>query len=67
MKVKIICGAQYAYAAIDTGKISVDVRLEHGRSAAQSLRESAGELRQKAAGCILRASLLEEAAIHLDT
>ena len=67
MKVKIHYDGRYNYATIDTGKLTVDVRLEHGRSASQSLRESAGELRQKAAGCILRASLLEEAAIHLDT
>ena len=67
MQVRLIVGAQNAYAVIEAGARSMDVRLDPGRSASQSLREMAGELRQQAAGCILRASLLEEAAIHLDT
>ena len=66
MKVNLIFGASHAYAVINAGPRSMDVRLEPGRSAAQSLRESAGELRRKAADCILRASLMEEAAIEID-
>jgi len=66
MQVRLIYGASNAYAVISSGLRCMDVRLERGRSAAQSLRESAGELRQKAADCILRASIMEEAAIELE-
>lgn len=66
MHVHLIFGASHAYASINTGPRSMDVRLEPGRSASQSLRESAGELRQRAADCILRASLMEEAAIEIE-
>ena len=66
MNVRLIFGASHAYAVINTGSRSMDVRLEPGRSTAQSLRESAGELRQRAADCLLRASLMEEAAIEIE-
>lgn len=48
MKVRTIIGAQAAYACITTESISMDVRLEPGRSAAQSLREWADEQKAKA-------------------
>lgn len=64
MKVRILIGAHAAYACITTPKTSLDVQLSPGRSAAQSLRESALELREKAARDIARADLMEEAANH---
>lgn len=48
MKVKVIIGAQAAYACIDTESKSLDIRLEPGRSAAQSLREWAEEQKRQA-------------------
>lgn len=48
MKVRTIIGAQAAYACITTESVSMDVRLEPGRSAAQSLREWAEEQTAKA-------------------
>lgn len=48
MKVRTIIGAQAAYACITTESVSMDIRLEPGRSAAQSLREWAEEQLNKA-------------------
>ena len=61
-----IIGAQAAYACIQSLGISMDVRLEPGRSAAQSLRETAEEWRQKAARLQRDAILLGDAAAKLE-
>jgi len=66
MRVRIIIGAEAAYASIQTMNASMDVRLEPGRSAAQSLRETAEEWRDRAAKLQQRAMLLTEAAAQLD-
>ena len=66
MNVRTIIGAEAAYASIQSVHISMDVRLNPGRSAAQSLRETAEEWREKAARLQYRAMLLNEAAAKLD-
>jgi hypothetical protein len=66
MKVRTIIGAQAAYACIETDTTSMDVRLEPGRSAAQSLRETAEEWREKARRLQERANLLSVAAVKLE-
>ena len=66
MRVKTLIGAECAYACIQSGPVSMDVRLAPGRSAAQSLRETADEWREKAARLQHRAMLLTEAAAQLD-
>ena len=69
MKVTTMIGATAAYACIEHEGLSMDVRLEPGRSAAQSLRETAEEWRAKARRLqenadlmVVAASKLEEAA-----
>lgn len=52
----------HAYACITTGSRSMDVLLTEGMSAAESLRNSAQEMRQKAERLIENAQLLEAAA-----
>jgi predicted anti-sigma-YlaC factor YlaD len=64
MKVRIIVGAQAAYACITHDRGTMDVRLSPGCSAHRSLFEYAGELRQKAAEQIERAALIEQAALE---
>lgn len=66
MRVRTIIGAEAAYASIQSQYINMDVRLEPGRSAAQSLRETAEEWRTQAARLQHRAMLLNEAAAQLD-
>ena len=66
MRVKTIIGASAAYACINTNGISLDIRLEPGRSAAQSLRETAEEWRKEAARLQRNAMLATEAAYQLD-
>jgi len=63
MKVRIFVGAEYAYACITTNSKSLDVRLEHGKSAAQSLADSADDLRVQASRLLERAGLLDAAAV----
>lgn len=65
MKVRVIVGAQYAYACIDTGTRTLDIRLEPGRSAAQALREFAEEQKAKADRLDRMADLAKEAAAIL--
>ena len=65
MEVKIICGAQYAYAAITEENRALDVPLRGGRSANTSLIESAAELRAEAEIMLNRASLIERASAYL--
>jgi len=62
MKVYVIVGAQAAYACITHNNGTMDVRLKPGRSARQSLQETAGEMRARAAEMIRRAELIERAA-----
>ena len=64
METKLIIGAS-AYCHIRTASVSMDVRLEPGRSAAQSLAETADELRVKAGKMLARADLIDRAAAQL--
>ena len=64
MQTRIIIGAS-AYCHIKTDTTSLDVLLSPGRSASQSLRESAAEMREQAARLTRRAELLVAAADHL--
>lgn len=66
MRVRTIIGAEAAYACISHQGLILDVRLEPGRSAAQSLRETAEEWREKARRLQDRADLLSVAAAKLD-
>ena len=66
MRVRIIHGAEAAYASIQTSGAFMDVRLEPGRSAARSLRETAEEWRERAAKLHQRAMYLTEAAAQLE-
>ncbi len=66
MKVKVMYLSEYGYACISEGNRNMDVRLEPGRSAEKSLRESANEMRVKAAQMMERAGLIERAANHLE-
>lgn len=61
MKVSTIIGA-HAYACIKTDTLSMDIRLNPGRSAHQSLMETAEEWRQKAERLLRNAELAEQAA-----
>jgi len=65
MKVRLIIGAS-AYAHITTSTQSVDVKLEPGRGAPQSLRESAIALREEANRKLVMAHLYEQAALELE-
>jgi len=58
---RLIIGTN-AYAVITAPGRSLDVLLNPGRSAAQSLRESAKENRDKAARLVSQAELMETAA-----
>lgn len=66
MKVHTLIGAQAAYACIKTPSCSLDVRLEPGRSAAQSLREWAAEQKAKAERLNRQAELAIVAAWELE-
>lgn len=66
MRVRTIIGAEAAYASIQSLGVNLDVRLEPGRSAAQSLRETAEEWREKARRLQERANILSVAAANLD-
>lgn len=65
MQVKLILGAN-AYANIKTDTANIDVQLSPGRSAHQSLRETAAEWRDKAATILRRVELYEQAADLLE-
>ena len=60
-KTRTVVLATAAYAVIETPQRSMDVRLERGRSAAKSLRESVAELREKAARINRDADFIEAA------
>ena len=66
MKVRTIIGAQAAYACIETESVSMDIRLEPGRSAAKSLREWAEEQMIKADRLNRNAELALQAAKQLE-
>jgi hypothetical protein len=66
MRVHTIIGAEAAYACIRTASVSLDIRLEPGHSAAQSLRAWAAEKRAKAEWLLDRADMAEAAADQLD-
>ena len=66
MKVRTIIGAQAAYACIETESVSMDIRLEPGRSAARSLREWADEQVAKADRLRRNAELALQAAKQLE-
>lgn len=66
MKVRTIIGAQAAYACIETESSSLDIRLEPGRSAAQSLREWAEEQKRQADRLDRYAALALQAAKLLE-
>ena len=63
--VRTIIGSS-AYACIVGDGYSMDVRLDPGRGAPQSLRETAAEYREKAARLIRDAERIEQAALMLD-
>lgn len=67
MKVKILVGAQAAYACIETSNRTLDIRLASGKSAAKSLREYAKEEQERAAAILGRAALALQAAEVLDS
>jgi hypothetical protein len=55
-----------AYACITYDKGTMDVLLMPGRSASDSMKESANEIRINALKALERAQLLEQAAEYLD-
>lgn len=63
--VRILVGAEAAYACIKTETRSLDVRLMPGKAPTTSLRETAAELRQQAQQLHQRAALIESAATAL--
>ena len=65
MQVRTFIGASAAYACIATETTSLDIRLNPGRSAAQSLRETAADWRAEAWRILRRAELAEAAALQL--
>lgn len=66
LKVKTIVGAQLAYACIELPGYTLDVALQPGKSAANSLAETANENREKALKLLKRAQVMEAAARDLD-
>ena len=64
MQVRIIIGAN-AYASISEESYSGDVLLSPGRSAAQSLLETAADLRAESERVMRRADRIERAAAIL--
>jgi len=66
MRVKTLIGAECAYACIQSGTTSLDVRLSPGKSAADSLRETADAWQAEADRLQHRAILLAMAAAKLD-
>ena len=66
MKVKILVGAQAAYACIETEWVSMDIKLSPGKSAPTSLREYADEEMARAQRLLRNAMLALEAAKQLE-
>ena len=65
MKVTLVIGNS-AYAVIKTPAFCMDVMLSPGRSAQQSLRESAMAIRSQCADSLVRAERMEQAAAVLE-
>lgn len=65
MEVRIIVGAEAAYACIKTKTITMDVRLSPGKSAVQSLEETVREMMGDIERRELRAHLIRMAADKL--
>jgi hypothetical protein len=66
MEVKVLIGAEAAYACIKLADITMDVRLQAGRSAQQSLRDYAEDLRKQSIRFERNAMLASLAATQLD-
>jgi hypothetical protein len=66
MEVKVMCGAQYAYACLKAENFSMDVQLSHGKSAEKSLRQSAAEMIEDAQRRMARANRMLQAAAILE-
>lgn len=61
LTVRVIVGASGAYACIEEGAHTMDVRLAPGRGTAQAMREAAEELRKRGEAMIRRADFIERA------
>lgn len=68
MKVRLLIGANaYAYACITQANgHQTDIRLDHGKSAVKSLRESAAEYRERSDHLLRMATLANDAADILE-
>lgn len=66
MEVRILIGAEASYACIKLSDMNMDIRLEPGRSAQQSLRDWADDQRKKALRMERNAMLAALAAQQLD-
>lgn len=64
--VRIVVLASHAYAAIKGPGFALDVQLSPGRSAQESLRQSAAADREAAAALLKRSLRLEAAATSMD-
>jgi hypothetical protein len=62
ISVRVLVGAEAAYACIKTGTTSLDVRLPPGKSAGAAMREVAAEMTEKAEMMLERARLIESAS-----
>ena len=65
MKVRLLFGASAAYACIQTETRTLDVRLAPSIPAGASLRQTAQEMRERAARLISTAELIERAEVLL--
>jgi hypothetical protein len=61
MRTRTIIGAEAAYACIQHGHVSMDIKLHGGCSAAKSLARTVGEMRAKAAELSERADFIDAA------
>jgi hypothetical protein len=61
MRTRTIIGAEAAYACLQHGHVSLDVKLHGGCSAVKSLTRTVGEMRAKAAELQERADFIESA------
>ena len=65
MKVRIVIAA-HAYAVIQNGPVHMEFRLSQGKSAPQSLRDTASEYEERAKELQRKAALARHAADLLD-
>ena len=66
MEVRILIGAEAAYACIKLSDMAMDIKLAPGRSPQQSLRDHADDLRKQAIRLERNAMLAALAAQQLD-